>query len=308
MENMDHVSSHVLDDLNTTNDLLPFINNCITFYGRNRLENSLHFLINDYNLLNQRQQKILTLKNNPDLVKTIKNSLVMIHEREPEIEWFFNETENDLYVKLNTSISDSPFILNCYNSFQIYFPLVFLIVYLLVFFVLKTKGVKITLFNYFSVVINDWIKFANGFFNSIIRDDKFSSFLAQITVNLYIVFQLFKCFQTTKGSIDHFIKKWSFQHKYQRIKQTVKLMDKLVEKFGDDRLRMDMTFINSIFNTNSFGDELVVKKNKHGVQTYFYNILDCVVGELDLLINCVELLKTGNYVLPQFINNMDSPV
>lgn len=302
---MDCVSPHVLEDLNTTNDLLPFINNCVTFYGRHRLENSLKFLIYDHNLLSQKQQKLLTLKNDQDLVKLINTSLLMIHEREPEIEWFFNDSENtgenDLYIKY--SIGESPFVLDCYNLFQMYFPCVFLIIYLLVFIVLKSKGVKITLFNYFSVMVSDWIRFANGIFNSLITDDKLSSFLAQVTVNLYIVFQMFKCIQIVKGSVNHFIKKWSFQHKYQRVKQVVRLMDKLVVKFGDDRLRMDMNFITTVFNTNSFGEELLVKKNNHGFKTYFYNILDCVVGELDLLISCVRLLETSGYVLPKFINH-----
>jgi hypothetical protein len=298
---MDRILPHVLEDLNITNDLLPFINNCVTFYGRQRLENSLKNLIYDHNLLNQKKQKLLTLRNNPDLVKIINTSLSMIHEREPEIDWFFNDNnDDDLYIKY--IIGESPFVLNCYNLFQIYFPFVFLIIYLLIFVVLKSKGINITLFNYFSVMINEWIRFTNGIFNSIIIDDKLSSFFAQVTVNLYIVFQLCKCVQTIKGSIDHFIKKWHFQHNYQRMKQVVRLMDNLVSKFGDDKLKMDMTFIVAIFNTDSFGDELLVKKNKHIFEKYFYNILDGIVGELDLLINCVKLLETSGYVLPIFVD------
>ena len=302
---MDNVHSKLLSDLEIYEKIVPKLDKTITSYGSSKFRELFGVYFYGKGRLMRRQQIILSILSNPRKVNTIITLLKQVKEKEQMITWLFEEDKEikDLY--FDRDVMNVKEILTIRNFMKIYSPSLIIIIYILLYIILRYKSVNISLVTYFRNIYNSYRIFIYAVLNSVSKYNHFNSFLANFLTTMYILYQLYGIYNSFDSSIVNYKKSSALKNKYRESKELIKLIKAIYDndQFFILEKQLILSKIEKIkitLNKNkSIGSILLFKKNISHLEKTF-NIALQYVGLIDSFIAISKLLQTGSFALPQF--------
>lgn len=299
---MNKTFPNLLNDLNLYNDILPKIDKTITKYGKLKLGELFQVIIYDTDLLNRRQTILKTIIKSKYNVHTIKKLLIQIKKYEDDISWFFNQNDTEELYYGYEMLNNEAF-LNYGNKLKIINPGITIIIYLLLFLILKYLGIKMDIKEYFVSIYNGYKNFITFVSLLVIDNIDFISFIANVMVTSYLLYQIYLVCNGFNSSYVHYKKCFEF---YYRIKNIIEIINKINKIYNKDiflihekkMLDDDLNQMCKIFNNKiNLGKMLLIKKNKEKYEDNFTKLLQ-YIGLLDAFICIAELTKTKEFCFP----------
>jgi hypothetical protein len=315
-----NINKKVLDDLEIDIKILPKIDHTITSYGSESFRSMFRTYYSDYSL-NARQQIIKNIINDHTCRKSITSRLKKIKKLEQDIVWLFDDdviidtkqnaisvtNYNDLYYKTNALNKNR--LLSFSNFMKVFNPSMLIIIYLIIYFVLRYRGIQIDIVQYFKNMYNGYRMLIRGFLYLMIENDNMVSLLGNCMTMLYVFYQLYITFSMCDTSLTHYRKCRTFRESFTNIKQFVinsKQIfnrDKYVnQSMNHDMIQKSINVLDKHFGqTLSLGSMLMLKKDINELQLKeHFKIVQEYLGKIDVMIGVSKLVMKGGFTFPKY--------
>ena len=304
---MNIVDQKLLTDLEIYEKIIPILDKTITLYGKTKFKEFFQIFYNDKNHLLRRKNIIESIVNTPNIKKIIVSNLKKINKLEDNINWFFsknNDTYDDLCFKIDYLTIDN--MLTCRNFLKIYNPGILVIIYLMIYLILRYNGININIKDYIFSIYASYKLFISGLLSFIINDKNMISFLTNILASTYTLYQLYTIYNSIENSIIHYKKCSEFNNKFNNIRKFIDLVKLIFKKdcffiYEKNLLKEKINKIDKIFSKKlltNIGYKIMLKKNSNVYESDFNSILQ-YIGVIDSFISISSLLNDG-YTFPYF--------
>mgnify|MGYP005840051145 CR=1 FL=1 len=305
---MNITSPKLLSDLEINSKVIPSIDTTKTIYGSKKLKEFFEINYFGQNFLVKRRQILESLLNNPKKVKSINKKLNIISKLSNSINWLFDNDEKDIKeFYFGFSFFNKRTLLSGKNFLKTFAPSLLIIIYLLVYLILKYYGVNINLINYFKGIYNSYQMFIELGVSLIFSNEYIISFLGIFLSTLYILYQGYSFYNSSETAINHYYKtkdvknyvsdirkllnSIEFIHKKDNFfikekQQLIPLLKKVSEEFDPKKIK-------------SFGYILLLKKRVEEFKDEFNKVLQ-YIGIIDAFIAITKLVKQRGYNFPTF--------
>lgn len=298
----------LLTDLEIDDKILPNIDKTITSFGKSKLKEMFRTVkFNQSNLI-ERKAILQSLLNKSKKTKLIVRKLKKIRKLEDDINWFFDSNEDNIkelyfsYEFLN--VKD---MLSIKNFLKTFVPSIVIVVYLLIYSVLRYYGIKIDIINYFKSIYKSYQIFISMLLSSFISNENLISFLTNSLSTLYILYQFYTFYSSLETTIDHYKKCRGFRDSVSKMRELIDLT-KFINK-RDTFLSQEKSLIKRTINRidkkfsnndiKSLGYILLLKRNSKSLEKDF-DILTGYIGTIDALISISKLVLINGYTFPSF--------
>ena len=300
---MNIVSEKLLSDLEIDKKIMPYTNFTITQYGKQKFRELFNITYHNQNNLLRRREIITQIINNPKNTKKITTELKKIKKYEKSVTWLFNSTGKeykDLYfTKDFLNIQD---LLSVKNFLKIYAPSLIILVYLVIFIVLRYYGITIDIQTYMISIYESYKMFIMGLLTLFMDNINFVSLLTNMLATLYVLFQIYSIYNSCDSSISHYYKCGDFNEHIMNIRSLIDSTKKIykLDKFFVHEKKLLLNNINEIdeiFSDNKlskFGYRLLKKKQVDEYETSFNTMLQ-YIGLVDSFINISNLVTKFGY-------------
>lgn len=308
----------LLSDLEIFDKVIPAIDKTITVYGKAKFKELFQTVYcNPANLM-RRRELLTTLsstnKKNIRCKNSIINNLNEIHGLEDDITWLFTQDDSDYKDMCFSSSRDYlnvEEVLTARNFLKIYSPLLLILVYFLIYLVLRYKSININLKDYFSGIYNGYKIFITFVLGLMMNNFNLISLLTNILATTYVMYQIYQIYNVTDTSITHYQKCKSLKAKFSNIKKFIVSVKNIYKNdiflLNEKKLLVkNLNEINRIFSStkiNSVGSIILLKKTCSQYEIQFNSVLQ-YVGIVDSFISVSKLVNSG-FTFPNFDFNKD---
>ena len=273
---MNYLNQQLLVDLNI-NNIVSKIDKTITIYGQIKFEELFKILYYDENKLIRRQKILSSIIYNPSHAQNIINKLHQIKKMENVINLSFNNKHT-----VNKK-SNNIFIEKIKANINIYAPIVVLTIYILFFIIINIKGEGLNLIDYSVNIYNNCKNQIQNTLDLVITNNKLSSFIVNILVNLYIFYQLYILYNIYNKSKKSYNKHNKFVNKTMELRKLIDCVYYIHKNdvFLEHEKMLILPIIdelNDVFATNKLNNEycMLLMKNIHKYESKFNTILQYV--------------------------------
>lgn len=311
---MNGVQDKFLQDLEIDNKILPSINNTITLYGSAKLRELFTNIYFDPNLLLRRRELLQNIINKRINVKKIKKNLINLKKYHDDIVWLFSPIDKN-YEELyfTKDLLNTKELLTTNNFLKTYSPSIIIIVYLLIYLVVRYNGININIKDYLAGIYESYKMFIAIILNLMMSGEYVISFLTSLLTTLYVFYQLYQIYNSMDNSVCHYYKCSDFSTKIKNVKEFIINVNNIYKSdifFINEKelLKNNLDEINDLFDDKkikSLGYNLLIKKNSLMYEQKFNSLLQ-YVGLLDAFINVSDLALYKNYTFPEFNFDKDN--
>lgn len=310
---MNKLDDAFLDDMEIYTKILPYIDRTITSYGKKSLKNKLTNLVYDTNQLLLNQYNLTNIIYNSYNRELIRINLYRIKKIEDDIEWFNNESNELDYFMFKKNYFNISGLLSATNFMKIYSPSIIIIVYLIIYTVLRYNNININLGTYFKSVYDGYRTTISILLFLFVKDIKLISFLTNILASTYVLYQSYNVYNSAESSINHYNRCKQFRGRFKNICRFIKISEQIYKRdiFCINHkleIKNSLIFMRNIINYNtidSLGTILLYKKNNKYISYHITKLAE-YIGNLDAMISTAYLVIYNNYSIPKIINN-DKP-
>jgi hypothetical protein len=304
------MNTKLLSDLEINNKIIPIIDNTITKYGTTifkSLFNTIHY---DKHILLHRRYEITNCLNKRRTVNKITKLLRKINKLQHSIDWLFNtEATNYKDLLFNNNNFNIKGLITIRNFIRIYNPSFIIVMYLIIYLIFRYYGININIKQYLLSIYQGYQLFVQGILIFIITDNKLRSFITNILVNMYTVYQLYTIYNSIDSSITHYWKLNDFHKSITDIYNFINCVSD-IQSFNiiPYYTNLKLKYIRNIFNINKKGSAnlLITRKDSTEYKYLFDNIFH-YVGYIDSIISIANLVKYNGYTFPYLDFNSKKP-
>lgn len=312
---MNIVSDKILSDLEIHNKVIPYIDRTITDYGKNKFKELFNIMYYDEKNLIRRREIIEHIIHNQKNAKRITKELKKIKKYQNNVEWLFNVTGkeyDDLY--FTKEIFNTQDLLTASNFMKIYSPSLVVIIYLLIFIILKYYGIDIDIQSYLISIYESYQVCVMGILHLFMENINLISLLTNIFATSYVLYQIYTIYNSVSSCVSHYGKCDDFSSNINQIRKLVTCCKKIykLDKFFVHEKKLLFKDINKVDNLfedskiSKLGYGLLLKKNYVEYQKEF-NTMVQYIGLLDAFINISKLVTEQGYTFPQFDFSKQDP-
>lgn len=305
---MNPINEKILSDLEIHNKVIPHIDKTITVYGKAKFKDLFNIMYHGEHNLIRRKQIIQSIIKNKKNTNKITKQLKKIKKYEDDVRWLFNiigKEYKDLYFK--KEYFNTQDLLSTKNFLKTYSPSFILIIYLLIFIVLKYYGITMDIKSYIIGIYESYKMFVTGILFLFMENINLISLLTNIFVTLYVLYQLYTVYNSVDASVGHYYKCTDFTSHIDKIRRLIdctKEIYKLDKFFIYEKklLFTDIHEIDQLFDDsklNKFGYKLLIKKDSNNYEKKFNTILQ-YIGLVDAFISISKLITHHGYTFPLF--------
>lgn len=312
---MNRVESKVITDLEVLDKVFPAIDNTVTIYGKSKLTELCQTMFTHPALLERRHNILESIIFSPKNKIGISKELKKIKKTEDDISWFFRENSQE-YEDLCFSRDwmNNKDVLTVRNFLKVYLPSILLLVYLLIYIVIRYCGVQISVKEYLKGIYYGYKAFISGVLGLIIGFGNMNSFLTNVLATLYLIYQVYIVYNNIDSSLSHRRKCSEFSDRFKKIRKTIDCIKKVtrLDKFLTNEqakigpMLQQIDELLSPKNTKSMGYCILLKKNSTKHEEVFEAVLQ-YVGLIDALISISKLVTNYGYVFPTYDLENDKP-
>lgn len=265
-------------------------NNTITSYGKHSLTKILNTTIYTKQQLLRRQHLINLLLKSP--LTVITKNLNKINKANSDIGWFFTP--------ITQTSQTLPELQSFKNNFKIYSSKVFLLIIIALITIT-------TYYNKLPQIYNSSTKLMN----TVIKNDKLSSFLTNITIFVIIIFFIMSSINSLNDSSNHQKKLSNQLSKINSIKSVITSTTNLSTLIKPaiqltPSQKRDLAYLTTQFNTTSTSKLIQLKNNHRTLIKPFNNILK-YIALIDSHTAIAKLITQNNFSMPIFDFTSTSP-
>lgn len=311
---MNLVDNKILLDLEI-NKIIPKIDKTITIYGNKKFLELFNVMYFDISYLNHRRKiidKIIKLSNN---TKKILLELDNIKKCEYSVKWIFDNIDKrfkDFY--FTNDFFNTTDILSIRNFFKQYSPIFIVIIYFIIFIILKYNGINIDIKNYFLGIYQGYKMFITNILYILINNIDFISFLTNLLATSYLLYQLYCLYNICDFTLEYYYKSKDFNSHIFNVKKLICHIKKIykLDKFFETEKKLIISNINKLDNIfksskiSKFSYCLIIKKNCAKYEKIFDSILQ-YVGLVDAFIGISKLILDDSFTFPVFNTNKNGP-
>lgn len=307
-------SQTLLTEINI-NELIQ-MNQCQTSYGTNKLREMVNYTLPDPNLLIRRQEILLEIAEKTSNKEQLINFLKLIKEKENALELWFSQENDELvsefcfkYNFLNWSN-----VLTTYNKFRCYSAVVIILVYVLIYLILRYSGLKMGLKDFFISIYNGYVTFISSVFGLLVSSERICTVIAKGLAVMYIIYQSYSIFNMVDSCSRHKHKCDKLVAHYKELVELIRLIEELYDKdnflkyekkiIGDDLDELDDVFMID-FDKVKLGNMITMYKEKEKYKECFVRAIQ-YVGTLDAFITIADMIGNG-YTVPIYVTD-DKPL
>lgn len=303
---MNNTHPKLITDLEIDEKVFPVIDKTTTIYGRMRLREMLDVINYGQDELLGQRYILESFFYNPTMCKAIYKQLRKIKQLEDDINWLFSsDTSYDNFL-FGYDVLNIKELLTAKNFLKIYSPSFVVIIYLIIYLILRYKGLKLDIKSYLLGIYNGYKSLLNGILHLILRNKNMISLLTNIFATTYVVYHIYNVYNSCETSLTHYKSCDDFSNRFKNIRQFV---DGVSAIFKTDSVLLNektsiilpLQDINNILSDKhikSFGSILLFKKEITKYESKFNSILQ-YVGTVDAYLSIVRLLSLG-YTFPNF--------
>lgn len=297
----------VIEDLKLHNDVHFKLNRCITSFGTSNLS----FQLNKF--YNKDNDKIA------EFVNTFYNDhgrraqmTLLLHKikklEEPYKNWIYDLCDQDMY--LNSSYTDNYIVLTAYNRVRFSSILITLIMYIIMYFVLKYWNIHTSPTLYLKQMFDGYSMMA-GLLFGIFLDEYYVDLLSKGTAGLYCGFQVYSLYSHIRDCISHYYKCEEFTKQYNKIVRMLEIVDDIIDLdsydiVDKDRYKQNKNKLSEYFNRDYSIGWQVYSKIHYDEYAQCMNDIMLQMGKIDMWLSILTLIDEG-YVIPTYDMNSDKP-
>jgi len=312
---MNYTNQKLLTDLEIFDKVVPILDKTFTVYGSGKFHELFNIYYYDHNRLLRRRQLLQSILNNNSNINQIVKRLKKIHKIQDDIIWLFSHKDREhksLMFPLN--IFNRQKLLSIKNFLNIYSPSLMVLIYIVIYSILRYNGINISLKDYFYGIYKSYCMFLKGILSLFIPYNFINSFLANMLSMVYAMYQLYSVYNSIESSISHYKKCSLIKRKIWNIRKIVNFI-KTIFKYdiflydeknliADNLRKIDMLFHKK--KINSFGYSLQLIDSADSYEKEFNTVLQ-YVGLLDAFINVSLLVKDYGFSFPTFDFEKNGP-
>ena len=304
---MSFINSKILKDLEIFEKIVPKLDHTVTIYGKTKFKELFTTMQFEPELLFRRQDLLKTILRNSNTASKIRAFLEKISKLQSSINWLFqnnDEAFQDLYFQKEfLNIKE---LLTAKNFLKIYSPSLTIIIYIIIYIILKYNRVPVSINNYLYGIYQGYKLYITLILNLIVSGENFISFLTNILATTYVFYQFYSIYNSFEFSISHYQKCDQFKDKFIDLKKFVKICRKIYKLdtflyYEKTLIRKNLISLNKLLsdnNLNSLGFLILFKKRKHEYEGCFNKILQ-YISLVDSFLS-ISLLVRDGYSFPQF--------
>ncbi len=200
-----------------------------------------------------------------------------------------------------------------------YSPSFILIVYLIIYLILRYQGIRIDIKNYITSIYRGYKMMVAGMLYIMMRNQNLISLLTNFLSTLYIFYQLYTMYSSIETSMSHFGKCRDFKKKFGRIREFITYAQQIYTKDKNiinnfdhvqhDKIIQSIQFLDqhiSQKSMSSMGKLLLIKKECSELMDHFDTLKD-YIGTVDAFINISKLVTCGGFIFPEYVFNSNFP-
>jgi DNA mismatch repair ATPase MutS len=311
---MNYTNTKLLIDLEILNKVIPIIDNTITIYGKNKFKELFEIIYFDQRMLVRRREILITIINNREIRLKIKKELKQVKKMEKSIQYVFTEDQTEcgdmMFQKDMLNVQP---LLTTVNFLKIYSPSFIFIIYIFLYSILRYKGIKINIKDYFYGIYKGYQMSIELMLNFLTSNTNLNSFLTNTLSTMYVVYQLYGIYNSIESSTTHYGKCTQFNNKIADVRKVLNSIKKIYKndiflKHEKKMLHNKLIDIDQLFSPdkiNSLGYSLLLKKNFLDYEKDFNTILQ-YAGLLDSFISISDLVIERGFIFPYF--DFDNPI
>jgi len=313
---MNYIHNSLLLDLEVYTKIVPSLDKTITVYGSTKFKELFQILYHspDYLMRRQHLLKQLCYNNNKNKQKII-NNLKKIKKLENKVDWLFTDNTDDYkdmcFAKQSLNVKE---LVSAKNYFKIYSPLLIIVVYILIYLIMRYNKINISITDYFISLYEGYKMFLSTVINFMIKDDNFVSFLTNILALMYVFYQFYQIYSSSEVAVTHYNKCKDFTTNISTIREFILLTKQIYKNdvflLNEKKLILkDLNCLNKLFSSseiNNIGSSIILKQTCVDYEAKFNNILQ-YIGIVDTFINISNLVLYEGYSLPQFDFEKNGP-
>lgn len=305
---MNQIEPKVITDLEIFDKVFPAIDHTVTIYGSSKLKELIQTMYVHPALLKRRRSILENIIFHPKNKIGITKQLRRLKKTEQDVSWFFSDNSveyDDLC--FSRDWMNNKDLLTGKNFLKIYLPSILILVYLLIYLVLRYYGIKLSITEYFKGLYYSYKTFIMGILSLLLGFGGLTSFLTNMLSTLYVLYQAYAVYNSTETSIGHYHKCSQFRSHFVNLKKTVDCVKKIFKQ--DQFLQNEKSMISPLLNelddlfspakTKSLGYSILLKKQSLEHESVFNGVLQ-YVGLIDALISISKLVTQDGYVFPTF--------
>jgi hypothetical protein len=306
---MESIQDKFIIDLEIYYKLFPLLDVTYTKTGSFYFKNMLKSMCHSFELV-ERQNIIKKMSTYKDIHKYISKELLNIRNKQYLLDWLVDiKTDVDMYFKrqyLNNTL-----LLGATNFMKIYVPCINIIIYLIIYLFLYYLGIKINIKDYIIGMYNGYLSFVENTLYMISDKENINSFLANIIVSLYVLYQLYLSIMSIESSLRHRKKCLKFKSNILGIYSLIDSIYNIykIDIFFTNDIRQDLIKIMDLFSYEKINNLGYILNLKLEYTTYKHS-LDSIlkyVGMVDSYVAIVNLITMRGYTLPTYDFNKNKP-
>ncbi len=312
-----NLNKKLLEDLELFDKIIPKIDKTVTIYGSAKLKELFTTLLSDKDILKRRRLLLETIIEHDKSRTVIKSHLLKIKKVQDDVTWLFNgengvvdgvDDFDDLGFK-HSSLNTKELI-SSKNFMKIFSPSIVVVVYLIMYLIYRYHNV-ISLKDYFSSIYNGYKYFVSTFLSLLMTDQNLVSFLTNIVITTYALYQIYTIYNSIDSSVSHYHKCQKFKSRFKNIRLCIDNIKKIYKAdvfFKDEKMLVEpkLNEMDSMFkNVSSVGKNVLLKKDVANYEVAFNSLLQ-YVGLIDAFINISEM-TLNNFTFPEFTFDSAKP-
>lgn len=314
---MDRTSEIFLQDMKIYENIVPLIDNTITFYGKQKFNELFKTLIYNSSSLQRRQSIISSMRNNKNNVKQIKKELFRIKDRENDLKWLFYEqvneiTKEDVLKKyyFGVDLFDNSYSLTISNYLKISMIMIEFIVWGVMYYFTKKTFPNISVIQMIKQYYNTHKSFVEIGTMPFIESKNIRSFIVLLITNLYFAYRIYSYGTLISSTINEGISMYNIYDRYHRVKEVFEGCKKIFNSdiFMEQEKQLILTDLNKLIKemkkNKSLGGILMFRKNRDKYTALVKRVLG-YIGLLDSFINISSLIDLG-FTYPEYVQR-ESP-
>lgn len=296
----------LLNDLSIKKQIIPKIDTCITKHGSQKLKEYVNIIVGDVNILNKKKAILeYILKNNTEK-NNIKKILRKFNNRHSIIDkWLYDDPCKDLHFE--QEMFNKSMLLTFSNKMKFISVMIYPLIYLTIFGVMKYFGIQIDLTDYIKSLYYGYLNTIKFLLSLIISGSALIYLVSHALSVLYCLYQIYSLYNTFNNGILHYKKCSSIDSDFKEIGQSIKLLKNILNSNIFQNIKNNLDLHNysqdliidvcDSFDNKSLGEMILLHYNK----PYKKKLLDILdfIGHIDAQICISEMINFG-YTLPQY--------
>lgn len=310
---MNEINNRILLDLEIYEKVLPILDKTITVFGNLKLKEIIKTVYYDFDKLSERRNILLSMLKFNKNIKKIKKNLEQIKYVQNDINWLFQDNEKEIeefcfkYDYLNISE-----LISTKNFYKIYSPSFLIIIYILIYLVLKFNKLEIDITSYLLEIYRGYQTFMFSILTLFVDNFNLLTFLANFFANIYVLYQFYAIYNSCDSSYTHFNKCKIMKEKIKNINILISCTENILKndkfllkekKIVHDKLK----YIKKIFDKAHTIGGIVLTKQQKKIYEDDFDIILQYIGSLDCFISIISLVKNNNFKFPEYNFNNPKP-